>query len=160
MSEENDAPISGNAVNHPWSIDRVYEVLNEGTPGKRSPDRGEAFASVLHKRLPDENQTDIMLEIAQKMGEMKHGDEAILIYTGHPSHESVSNPPDNPAISVIERLEYPAYHYLPFPAEQSVWAIAELYRQSPVCKPSHRNASSKRLESKVRDIMQRYPPWE
>lgn len=155
MTDETDESTSSNAVNQPWSVDRVYELANIGEG--RSRRRGERFASVLQEKLPEDVQTGIMLSIAEEMAKMKNGADSVWIYTGHPENAAVKSSPNTPSIAVIERLGYPAYHYLEeFPAGQTVWAIAELYRHSPMCKPKHRNASSKRLESEVRDVIERY----
>lgn len=163
MTEKDDSSTSGNAVNQPWSPERVGELTDlQG----RSRRRAVLFASILQEKLPGDVQTDTMLWIAEAMAKMRNGNDSVRIYAGHSEQanpktrhmKDMSSAPEKPSHSVIERLGHAAVNEcgVSIPDDKIVWAVAELYRHSPACQPQHRELPPKMLESVVRDLLEKY----
>jgi hypothetical protein len=168
MSGTNDSPSSGNAINQPWPIETVREIVEE-----RPQRRAELFKNELSQRLPNHEQTTVMLHIAstmaQRTGKNDNGGDSIWIYTGHPEESSKSfEQPSDLADSVIERLGHVGLngftksshiieggtHYNS--TEEIITYTAKLYKHSPVCLPAHQQISQCELEARVRGALKRY----
>ena len=170
MSGTNDSPSSGNAINQPWPIETVREIVEE-----RPQRRAELFKNELSQRLPNHEQTTVMLHIAstmaQRTGKNDNGGDSIWIYTGHPERSSKSlTHPSDVAGSVIERIGdvgtkkfnksspfdfiEEGTHYNS--TEEIITYTAKLYKHSPVCLPAHQQISQCELEARVRGALKRY----
>lgn len=156
MCEKNDSSTSSNAVNQLWSIEEARDLAEIDAPRFRA----QQFHNELSEKLPDDEQTEMMLHIASAMAQMRNGSDSIWIYMGYP--EEADNPPEQkPSHSVIERLghaaivKYRTSHRSPS-VEEVIHEIAKLYRHSPARCSVAEKIPLRELEADIKGLLKRY----